>query len=508
MLSNLNNFIHSRFAPYLLFAIGGLSSFAFAPYYILPLLIPFFVVISLMLKMPHTFKQIFTLSFWLFLGHFVVGLYWICISLFTDIESFWFLVPFALFSVPAYVALYPALAVSICNKIKIHNPYLETLAFASVWVMFEMFREIIFWGFPWNMIGYTFSGYLPLLQSANVIGVYGLSFVVVFVFLLLAKYITTGFKRFLVAPIIILIIMTSFGYFRLKNNQPEFTDKTVKIIQANIEQKMKWRESERYNNIMKHIKLSQGGKSDFVIWSESSFPELVDIKRNLSTSLTQSLEPHGVLITGAVRTEMDSPEFKIWNSIIAIQKEGKIVDYYDKVKLVPFGEFIPFKEFLPLPKITHGSQNFEFSDRNDSSLTVNGLNILPLICYEAIFPKLNYNRKKHYDAILNLTNDAWFGDSSGPYQHYAMAKTRSVELGLPLIRAAGTGISAVTDSYGREVTISQLNKQEALDSNIPKSANKGFYARKLDKSKLFAAFLIIVMLSLVGDKTVRRVKSK
>lgn len=469
----MNSFVTSKIG---LFIVGLISSLIFAPISMLPFAIPFFLLIKVLLEKTSK-KALISKSYCLFLGHYVAGHYWVCISLFLDVASYWFLIPFALFLLPAYMAIFPTIAVYLTSKLPI-NYIKKSFALAIFWVITEVLREKLFTGFPWNMIGYSLADYDYLVQFASIFGVYGLSFVVVLVFSLFADFILHNSKKALYYSLSIITFLMLYGGFRFWQYEPKYHDFTVKIVQANIPQKLKWAESERAQNVMKHINMSGLPVRDqHIIWSESSFNEAVSLGQVFDSHFKSLLTDNSYLITGAVRLEGSfDNDFKIYNSMIAIDKNGQISDYYDKIKLVPFGEFVPFKEYLPINKITHGMVDFS-EGTSKHYINIGNSKVLPLICYESIFSGQNYRSLYNYDYALIITNDAWFGNSSGPYQHFAMAKVRAVELGLPVVRSAYTGISGVIDPLGRVIKSSELNAEAVIVSTVPKAIIKTVYSR-------------------------------
>jgi len=253
-------------------------------------------------------------------------------------------------------------------------------------------------------------------------------------------------------------------------------------VQANIDQRLKWEESERVNTLKKYLALStQAGAAPVthVVWPETALPYFLSTEPELLRILAQVVPPGGMLLTGAVR--VDPPTVRpqqVWNSVHAIDEQGRVVATYDKFHLVPFGEYVPLRNILPLDKITPGTSDFA-AGPGPMTLIVPGLPpVSPLVCYEAIFPGAVTPSSGPRPAwLLNVTNDAWFGDSAGPRQHFASARLRAIEEGLPLVRAANTGISAVVDPYGRVRAQLDLGRQGVIDSPLPEALPATLYAR-------------------------------
>jgi apolipoprotein N-acyltransferase len=274
----------------------------------------------------------------------------------------------------------------------------------------------------------------------------------------------------------------------------------LRLVQPSIDQASKWRPELRRGHIEKQMRLSSGPAArpvSHVIWAETAVPFLLDNESELRAQLADIVPQGGLLIAGAPRLgDPDGPgeQRRLWNSLYGLDESGAVVGTYDKHHLVPFGEYTPLRAvlgWLGLGKLTVGGQGFS-AGPGLATLDLPGLPpFSPLICYEAIFPGRVVAEGARPQWLLNLTNDAWFGTSSGPYQHFAGVRIRAVEEGLPLVRVANSGISAVVDPYGRLLGQLRLNQVGVLDSPLPRPA-KGvtLYARYGDRMGLF---LIVIL---------------
>jgi apolipoprotein N-acyltransferase len=214
-----------------------------------------------------------------------------------------------------------------------------------------------------------------------------------------------------------------------------------------------------------------------VLWPETALPFTLWPDGTMPKQTMESIRLKAPLITGVVAAERDKQSLRLWNSIAAIDPEGQVVARYAKHQLVPFGEFVPLRSILPLEKITPGDIDFS-RGAGPQTVTVPGLPpFSPLVCYEVIFPWIAVDPAHRPEWMLNVTNDGWYGDSPGPYQHFAMARMRAIEQGLPLVRVANNGISAVVDPYGRMGARLALNRRAALDSALPAPLPPTLYAR-------------------------------
>ncbi len=453
------------------FILGLLSALAFAPIFLFPILLFTFSYFLFLISCA-TKKSSFLLGWWFGFGYFIAGLYWISFALLVDINSFGWLIPFAVLLIPAITAIYIGL-LTLLTKILSKNKYQLLVNFICLWVLFEIIRVNILTGLPWLLLGYSLCFSDTLLQSSSVFGIYGLSFVVLCIactpYLLLDCYKKLDLA-FIITASLIFIINFAFGYFRLQNSTADLSNSMVRIVQANISQNLKWDHDERLNNIMKHINLTKqnNDKIDYVIWPESAIPFPVSLQNRLK--FNDLIPKNSFLIAGGVRVNDERNPTKIWNSIFVINSNGQIIDFYDKIHLVPFGEYVPLKKFIPATKITHGAIDFSSGPNLKTIKVSNNLpSFAPLICYEAYFPEDIILKEHLPDFIVNFTNDAWYGNTSGPYQHLYMTKLRAIEQGIPIIRAANTGISAIIDPYGRILKMLPLNKEGIIDLQLPKA---------------------------------------
>jgi apolipoprotein N-acyltransferase len=269
-------------------------------------------------------------------------------------------------------------------------------------------------------------------------------------------------------------VLWSSGALRLANAETgNVPGVTLRIVQPNIAQALKWHPDYRDGHFATFLRLSSAPSErpiTHIIWPETAIPFIVSADNARRRVMASVIKNDGLLLTGAVRTSPRGTQpYQLWNSFHAIDKNAEIVATYDKFHLVPFGEYVPFRRWLGFTKLTAGRTDFS-AGTGPKTIRISGLPpFTPLICYEIIFPDKVTETNSSARWLLNVTNDAWFGTSSGPYQHFAMARLRSVEQGLPLVRAANTGISAVTDAYGRVAGRLGLNEQGVVDTGLPKS---------------------------------------
>ena len=452
------------------FLFGLLAGLSFPPLYFVVFLPLSFCYLLTKIENATSNKNAFSSGLIFGFGYFLVQLYWISFSLLVDIKTYFWLIPFAISIIPlmcgAFIGLTTVMLYFLIKKFNIENRCIITILFAILYVFFEYLRGLIF---PWNLFSYIVGFSNILMQPVSIINIY--FYDVILVFLLCFGYVffsykdkniivNKKYKNYVYIYFIIILMIVLFGFVRLQNANNKNFNINVKLVQANIKQNLKWDKNEIKNNLQKYINLSEDDYSDIIIWSESSIPYIV----NKNTKI--DFINNKVLITGAVRGEFkDNKLNKIWNSIF-IFKDGKVENYYDKHILVPFGEYIPFSKYLPfVKKITNG--NIDFSSGNMyNNIKIKDINFNPIICYEIAFPNYVAKKSKKADIILNLTNDGWFGISSGPYQHLVASRFRAVENKIPVIRVSNSGITAYIDEYGRIVKKINLNIEGILDLKI------------------------------------------
>lgn len=494
------------------FTFGAIGVLGFAPFHLF-----FFLSVAicglfwLLNEKCQSKWDFFKVGFAFGFGHFLVGIYWIAISLLVDASSFAWLIPFALTFIPGALATYVGL-MSVCylvflKKFQFSSYWQKVVLFSLLWVFFEVLRSVLFTGFPWNLVGYAWLFNVTFAQIANIFGIFGLSLV----FVLVSLSVPIWFKKnraksdlfFAAAMIDLVIFQFLYGFFYIDENK--VVDVNLRVVQANIKQDMKWDEYARYNNFIKHIDLSnkEGFEDvDLLIWSESSIPYAVDERdQELFKRINLVVPKNGDLVSGALRFELiDEEDFiisKAFNGVALFDSKG-LEEFYVKHHLVPFGEYVPLQKYLPfVQKITNGSVGFS-EGRGPRTLQAKKVSFSPLVCYEAIFPDKIIDKTQVPDLLVAVTNDAWFGNSLGPYQHFDSARMRSIEYGISLIRAANTGISAYVDPYGRVLDRIGLNEEGVLDMKMVERNKDTFFLRF--GNLLFAVVFLGMVLVLVRRK--------
>ncbi|WP_183417377.1 apolipoprotein N-acyltransferase [Limibacillus halophilus] len=484
------------------FLLGLLAVGALPPLYAVPLLLPAFTGLTWLLDGAGRGWAAFLRAWAFALGFFLAGLYWVTIAFFVEADRFGVVGPFAVLGLSLGLGLFVALTLWISRRYFWGGPQ-RIAVLAIAWLVAELLRAWLLTGFPWNLIGSVWAFSATTLQPAALIGVWGLSLFTVFAASAPAAIgdRASPRQRFAPAVLAILFLMTSGLYAGIRiTGAPDTEDDLVpsvrlRLVQPDIPQESKWDQALRAEHVRQQLRMSRGPGYDTVthiIWSETAVPFLLDRAEGLQQALSDLAPPGGAVITGAPRGEdADDGSIRFWNSLFAFDGNGRQVSAYDKAHLVPFGEYVPFRSILGATKLTAGRADFN-AGPGVSLMEIPGLPpYSALICYEIIFPgavtpKASAARPQW---LLNLTNDNWFGLSSGPYQHLAAARLRAVEEGLPVVRAANGGISASIDSYGRFLGKLPLGRSGVLDVGL---------ARPLQHPTLFSKINHYTSMFLLG----------
>jgi apolipoprotein N-acyltransferase len=494
---------------------GALSALAMAPFNAWPVLFLTFPVMVWLIDGAGAGRwrgvpSAAWAGWWFGLGYFVPGLYWIGYAFLVDASTFAWLLPFAVLGLPAYLALFTAFGFGLARLLWTRDAS-RVLALAVALTVSEWLRGHVLTGFPWNAFGYALTEPLALAQTGSLIGLWGLTFLGVAIFASPAVLIdgTSRGRKPWVAPVlalVVLVAMGGFGVVRLSLHPTGFTKVKLRIMQPNLEQDARFNYSAKAAVMQKYLALSDRASgpestgvhdANVLIWPESAFPFFLTREADAMAQIADLLPKGTVLITGAVRAPDLPPGVKVtraYNSIYVIDHDGTVLSVYDKLHLVPFGEYLPFQDwmeklgFVQLTKVQGG---FIPGTQRRTLEIPDAPRALPLICYEAIFPGDLATHDQRPGWIVNLTNDGWFGISTGPYQHLQQVRLRAIEEGLPVVRAANTGISAVIDPMGRVVAELGLGLEGVLDSRLPSAAPPTVYVRAGD---IPAAIIVIAAL--------------
>jgi apolipoprotein N-acyltransferase len=497
------------------FAAGALSALAMAPLNVWPVLFLTFPTLVWLIDGAGAghwrgVSGAAATGWWFGFGYFLAGLYWVGFAFLVDAPTFGWLLPIAVIGLPAGLAIFTAFGVALARLLWTRGA-MRILALGVALTAAEWLRGHVLTGFPWNAFGYALTSPLILAQSASVVGIWALTFIAVVVF---ASPATLADDRLenrlrwlpLALGIVVLVGMGAFGAIRLARAPTRLVDGVhLRIMQPNLQQDVRFNYAARRQVMNRYIDLSErpsatesssAGGMMHLIWPESAFPFFLAREPEALAQIAQLLRGGAVLITGAVRLAepVTASEVGVYNSIYVIDHDGSLDSFYDKTHLVPFGEYLPFQRFLEslgLQQLTKQRGGFLAGDRRRLIAVPGAPLALPLICYEIIFPGEVMPKGPRPGWIINVTNDGWFGISSGPYQHLQQARVRAIEEGLPLVRAANTGISAIIDPVGRIIDSLPLGTDGVIDAPLPQPIGAPVYARVGDVP---AAMIVAVSL--------------
>ena len=463
---------------------GAAGALAFEPIRLFPLLLLSYAALVLLLDGAHAGPRRMrdaALTGWGFgFGFFFVAHYWIGYAFLVDAETHAWLMPFAMVLLPAGLALYFAAAAALCMTAWRPGAS-RVFLFALVFTIAEWLRGHLLTGFPWNLPGYGWSASTAVLQSASVIGVYGLSLLT----LLFGASLALVYERAKIVPAALAALFLAIfaaGEIRLANA----TDATVagvrlRIVQPSTPQPEKYAPENRLRNWRRLIDLSSSPAAQqptHIIWPEAAPPVLLEGNPEVQTDIAALTGDSRVLMTGQVRIAQENGTRNSYNSFAIFGAQGALLGTYDKFHLVPFGEYVPVGPILRTLGITEIAADTGFSSGpGPRTMMVPGAPpVGPLICYEIIFPG-EVTASPRPGWLVNLTDDSWFGPDTGPMQHLLIARVRAIEEGLPIVRAANSGISAVIDAHGRIRARLTLGLRDALDSDLPVALSTTLFVR-------------------------------
>jgi apolipoprotein N-acyltransferase len=435
-------------------------------------------------KKPY-YKNLFFTGFSFGFGFYLSGIFWISYSLTFD-DSFKFLIPFVLLLIPLFLALFSGLTTLLIGRF-LNNNLSSLLLFSGSLAVSDYIRAKVLTGFPWNLWGYTWSWLVEVLQILNLIGLFAFNLLTITVFTLPAIIFFKDifYKKILIISLAFIFIFSVYiyGTFSINNNQiflaniDESNKIYTKVVSPNFELKYFSSIEDVKNKLEKLIKYSDPDpqKKTLFVWPEGvftghSYNEIFKFRELVRNNFKDN---HFILFGINTKDENSS---KFFNSLVVVNNNFEIVYKYNKKKLVPFGEFLPFEKYLNklgLKKITQGRGSFS-KGKAQNNIKISNLNIFPLICYEIIFPELVQKASNETNIIVNISEDAWFGDSIGPHQHFAKAIFRAIESNTFLVRSANKGISAIINNKGEIIKKLNINEAGNIEADIQlfKSENK------------------------------------
>lgn len=441
-------------------------------------------------------RPAFAVGWWFGFGYFIAGLWWIANALLVEARDFIWFIPLAVIGLPAILAVFYGAACALA-RIFWSDGFGRVAALAFAFGAMELARGYVATGFPWNAIGQTIMPVPMMMQSVSIIGAEAMNCLAVLLFALPAVMVNRTWRTAVAGIVAIGLLGThiGFGMWRLSTVPEELAADDVaadmvrvRIVQPSIDQSIKTGGQDPDVQFALMLDLtglpSDDGRSpDLIVWPETAVPYILTRSPEAVSAIAARLQPGQRLATGAVRVEGDDAEAddqrRYYNSIIVLDDEGVIIDAADKVHLVPFGEYLPFKDLLSnigLRAVAAADRGYSAAPDRTIIEPLSGFRLLPLICYEAIFARHATFEGNFPAAILNVSNDAWYGNTPGPYQHMHQARLRGVEQGIPLIRAANSGISGAFDGYGRPLTaMLGYNVRGAVDFDLRDKDVKSLY---------------------------------
>lgn len=505
---NIKNFLlkHYRLIS---FISGGIAVLALPPFYNVWVLFISFGFLLWFVNFLRNSKHIFKCGYYWGFAYFAFGLGWINNALLLDADRFGWLVPISFVASGLFFGLFIAIPVWLSSFF--NNVFSRYWGLATLLVLFEWLRSFVLTGFPWNLFGSVLAFSDELMQIADIFGVYGLSWMVLIVAMSpLLFMVVSGWNK--VLAVIIPLILCGCGYCygkeKLANYSSEESEVVVRLVQPAIPQTLKWNPALLEENLNQYIKLSQlpaDKKLDFIIWGETAFPYSLQHDMYHRLQLKYAIPQDGFLVTGGIRYGLDgNGQYSVYNSMFVVNENADLLDYYDKSHLVPFGEYVPLREFLPdwLQPIASQIGNFSSGNGFRAIEVLDKPKFGGLICYEVIFPHQITNPNDRPQWIVNLTNDGWYGDSAGPYQHLVSARMRAVEEGITIVRVAGSGISALIAPTGVVIRQIPLGEAGVLDVSLPKDMSfNTVYAKYGNIIILGWCSLIFVLCLLLNIRT-------
>jgi apolipoprotein N-acyltransferase len=484
---------------------GGLAALAHPPFGLLPGLAGYGLLLAAVDRTEG--DRPIRAAFWRgFLGgtaYFLIGCWWVAEAFFVDAAEQGWMAPFAVAALGAGLGLFWGAAGALYRAVRPRDSLLKVLAFAGALCLLEWVRGHVLTGFPWNLPGETWKAGSAPSQAAALVGAYGLSWLTVAAMGALAAPFAFGRRTstwsVFAGGVALIAALYGFGAMRLSHTLPVSPKATwVRVVQANVRQEAKY-DADKFQSIVdRYLRLTasaptKGHMPEIVIWPEGALPvaanDLFRPSAWTSPAITGALKPGQILMIGAYRQDEHASKLVYYNSLFAMRRDGPDLTplaLYDKFRLVPFGEYLPLEGVLtPLgvKKMVHVGDGFSAGPRPRPMMAAGVPRVQPLICYESLFPGLVREGavlgQGRADWIVNVSNDAWFGQTSGPWQSLNLSSYRAIEEGLPMVRATPTGVSAVVDAYGRPEPgeMLPLGAFGVIDAPLPPPLPETPYAR-------------------------------
>jgi apolipoprotein N-acyltransferase len=477
-------------------AAGACAAIAFPPFGILPGILGYGLLLAMIDRTEG--ERPLRSAFWrAFLGgvaFFAIGCWWVAEAFFVDAAEQGWMAPFAVVLLAILLGFFWGVGGLLYRLLRPRDAFLKVMVFAGALSLLEWTRGHVFTGFPWNLPGETWRAGSPPSQAAALVGAYGLTWITLFAIGALSAPFAFGRRRSTWALCAggAAVIAALYGY-GLHHLRPEVSTSErdapplIRVIQADVRQQAKY-DVKSFNDILdRYLRLtaqpSASGKTpDIVIWPEGAVPAYANdlLNKNIwiYPRIVAALKPGQILLMGAARLDERAVKPTYYNSLYAVQRQGddlKVLGVYDKYRLVPFGEYMPASKLMSaigFKKLVHMGEDGFTAGPPPQPMDIPGFGMVqPLICYESLFPGFVRDGARRAGVrpewIVNVSNDAWFGQTSGPWQHLNLASYRAIEEGVPIIRATPTGVSAVIDADGRALHTLALGEQSVIDAPLP-----------------------------------------
>jgi apolipoprotein N-acyltransferase len=480
--------------PAWLALLAGLcAAFAHPPFRILPGIVAYGLLFALVDRTDgeRPLRSAFWRAWLAGVGYFAVSCWWVAEAFLVDAANQGWMAPFAVVLLAAGLALFWGFGGLLYRALRPRDTILKVLVFAGALSLLEWTRGHILTGFPWNLPGETWRAGTPPSEAAALVGAYGLTWITLLAMAALAAPFAFGFRRstwsLLSGGIAVVIALYGYGFWHLAHGQGSPPGQVIRVVQPYVPQESKYDVGKLVGIIRRYLALtaqpSAGGRPpDVVVWPEGAIPQyasnILDPGNGIEPAIVRAMQPGQTLLFGAAREDERAVRPTYYNSLYAVRRDGDrltVLGVYDKYRLVPFGEYMPAEKLMGaigFRALVHMQEDGFSAGPRPQALPIPGFGLIqPLICYESLFPGFVRDGAKKSGArpawIVNVSNDAWFGQTSGPWQHLNLASYRAIEEGVPIIRATPTGVSAVIDAEGRSLETIGLGKMGVIDAALP-----------------------------------------
>ncbi len=499
IIANIKKFLQ-KFPRLCSLSLGALTAAALPPYCFIPCLIIGLSGLVILIELSKSSQQAFGIGYWFGFTHFAVGFSWIIHALLIDPERLGWLIPFVFILSGGFFGLF--IAIPCFFSFFFRKPLAKIFALSTAWTLCEWLRSFIFTGFPWNLLGTIWIFSDSAIQAASIFGTYGLSlFTVLFASAPCVFFFFPKKKDIIISISIIVFIplfLFTYGWHRLqKYSNDSFSNIQIRIVQPSIPQQLKWQKESLTANLQTYINMSKKPTDkplSAVIWGETANPFALNFEPEYFDVLKPAIPEDGYLITGTLDYVYDGEKWRPINAMQVLDQNG-IYTSYGKSHLVPFGEYIPFRNYLPdkLKPVTNVIADFMPGNGIETFYIPKIPPFSVAICYEIIFPGAVTDHKNRPEWLINLTNDGWYGDSSGPQQHFAATRMRAVEEGITIVRAANSGISGLISKTGVVIDMLSYNQKGILDFYLPQELHtQTLYTKYYNLTIILLCMLFII----------------